>query len=70
MVEAINLPLEIFESILSIGVWIKTVGAFIILWIIFHIVSLIVTRKKMKELYQIKHDMKRIERKIDKLLKK
>jgi len=53
-----------------IALWMQTLGILIILWIIFQIITLIVNRKKRKALYALQEDMKRIERKLDKVLKK
>ncbi len=51
-----------------VGLWLQALGVIVIAWIIFQIISLIINRKRMKEIYSIKKDMKRIEGKIDKIL--
>jgi len=53
-----------------IALWMQTLGVLIILWIVFQVIALIVNRKKRKALYALQEDMKRIERKLDKVLKK
>ena len=53
----------------KLGIWIQALGVAVILWIIFQSVILWLNAKRMKELYKIKEDMKRIEGKINKLLK-
>lgn len=72
--EAVNVSADVIGDIVSavgyIGLWIQAIGLIVILWIIFHVVSLIFNRKRRKILYQIRGDLERIERKINKLLKK
>lgn len=61
------------ETIIEIGkmfLYLQTLGIIIIFWITFNIISLIVNRKKRKALYAIRNDLKRIETKLDKLIKK
>ena len=52
----------------KIGLWLQAVGLIVVAWIIFSIIELLSNRKRMKEVYKIKEDMKRIEGKIDKIL--
>lgn len=70
IVNVADAPIEIINEIGKIGRWLEALGLIIILWIIFQIVSLVINRKRMKEIYIIKKDMKRIEGKIDKILNK
>ena len=60
---------SIITEIGSIALWLQTLGIIVVLWIIFEIIAFWFNRKRMQEVYKIKHDMKRIERKIDKILK-
>ncbi len=53
----------------KIGLWLQALGAIVVLWLIFEIIALLVNRKRMKEVYAIKDDMKRIEGKIDDIRK-
>ena len=53
-----------------IGLWIQALGLIIILWIVFQVISLISGRKKRKKIYEIDERLKRIEGKIDKVLKR
>ena len=53
-----------------IGLWLSAVGAIVILWLIFQITNFFINRKRMKAIYHIKIDMKRMEDKLDKLLAK
>ncbi|MEK6800609.1 MAG: hypothetical protein AABY10_06550 [Nanoarchaeota archaeon] len=52
----------------KIGLWLQAIGVVIILWTILHIVNWFLNRKRLKEIYSIKEDIKRIEEKIDKIL--
>ena len=54
----------------TVGLWLQAVGIVVILWIIFQIIAYIYNRRRMREIYNIKKDMIRIERKIDKILHK
>ena len=61
---------DVITEIGKIGLWLKTAGIIFILWIIFQVINFIINRKRMREIYNIKDDMKRIEKKIDKIPKK
>jgi biopolymer transport protein ExbB/TolQ len=68
--EVVNTSGDILIRLGQIGLWIQALGLAIVIWIIFHIISLIITGKRIKEVHQIKEDMKRMENKLDRLLKK
>ena len=53
----------------KIGLWLQAIGLVVIIWIIFESVILYLNYKRMKEVYKIKDDMKRIEEKLDKVIK-
>ena len=65
-----DIPLTIAEQLGVLGLWMKAVGIIVILWIVFQSVNFFLNRRRIKELYKIKEDMKRIEGKIDRILKK
>jgi hypothetical protein len=65
-----EIPTEIFFEIGRIILWLQAIGVVVIVWIIFELIALIVNRKKRKAIYSIKNDLVRIEKKIDKILKK
>lgn len=65
-----DIPTEIILEIGRIALWMQTLGIIVLLWIVFNIITLIVNRKKRKAIDKIQKDLKRIETKIDKLLKK
>ena len=58
---------DIVVEIGKIGLWLQAVGGLVLLWIAFQVVSFIYNRKKRNELRQIRLDLKRIEKKINKL---
>lgn len=60
--------LQTVSEVGQIGIWLQTLGIIVILWIIFQIISLIMTWNKMKLLNSLMSDLKRIETKIDKKL--
>ncbi len=61
---------DVITALGQVGLWLQTIGAIVILWIIFQIIAWKYNRKRMKEVYAIKDDMKRIEKKIDRILQK
>jgi FtsZ-interacting cell division protein ZipA len=68
VINVADVPIEVISEIGKIGNWLEALGIIVILWIIFQAISLWTNRKRMKEIYLIKEDMKRIESKIDKIL--
>ncbi len=61
---------DLVKDIGQIGLWIQGVGLIIILWIIFEIIILINNRIRRKQLYIIEDRLKKLENKIDNLIKK
>lgn len=54
----------------KVGLWIQAVGLFIVLWIIFQIILLFYNARRMRQVLEIRKDMKRIEHKLDEVIKK
>lgn len=54
----------------NIALWLQALGGIIVIWLVFQIVNFFINRKRMKEIYTIKDDMKRMESKLDKLIEK
>lgn len=50
-----------------IGLWLDTIGLIVILWIIFQLTSFIINKKNRNTLKDIRIDIKRLEKKVDKL---
>lgn len=69
--EVINTTSELMPEILfeigELATWLQAIGVVILLWIIFNVVYLLISLKKNKYLKQIQKDIKRLERKINKL---
>lgn len=61
---------SIVKELFQLGLWLKAVGAVVILWILFQFINFFINRNRMKEIFNIKKDMKRMEKKLDKLLNK
>jgi len=72
--EIINLAPDTIADLItqlgSIGKWIQAVGIVVILWLIFEIIILINNRIRRKQLYKIEEQLKGIEKKLDKVLKR
>jgi hypothetical protein len=62
--------LEIATSLGSIAIWLKTLGLLAIIWIVLTVANWLMNRKRLKEVYEIRKDMVRIEGKLDKAIKK
>jgi biopolymer transport protein ExbB/TolQ len=65
-----DVSVELIHTVGNMALWLQGLGIIIVLWIVFQLVSLYLNRKKVKEIYKIKDDIKRIEGKIDKIIKK
>lgn len=61
---------RILAELGSVLLWLQALGIVLVLWIVFQLITLYFHRKRMREIYKIKEDMKRIEGKIDRLLRK
>jgi len=61
---------DVLIEVGKVASWVEAIGFLIVLWIVFQVVGLIVNRKKRKALYMIRDDLKRIEGKLDRVLKK
>jgi hypothetical protein len=60
--------LQTISEVGQIGLWLQTLGVIVVLWLIFQIISLIITWNKMKMLNKMMNDLKRLETKIDRKL--
>lgn len=65
-IEDANIILELGK----LGKWIQAVGLLVILWIVFNAINMYFNRKRRKLLERIDMDVKRLEEKVDKLLRK
>ena len=53
-----------------IGLWIQAVGLIVVLWIIIQAITLYFNRRRRKMIEEIREDVKKIGKKIDKLSRK
>lgn len=60
----------VIGTIGNIALWLQAIGIVAAILIIAEIVSFYLNARRYQQLIKIKHDMIRIERKIDKILKK
>ena len=68
--EVVEIPVSLIARMGEIALWLQAVGVIIVIWIAFLIVNFIINRKRIKEIYKIKDDMKRMEKKLDMVIKK
>jgi len=65
--EVLSATPEIVLELGRIGKWVQAIGLLVILWIIFHVITMYFNRKRRKMIEEIREDVKKISRKIDKL---
>jgi hypothetical protein len=70
MVDIGEVSVKILNEIGQIGLWLNAAGFIFILWIIFQIISLIANRKKLKEIAGLRDDIKILDAKLNKVIKK
>ena len=54
----------------TLASWLQALGILLIVWLVFQVISLIVNLKKKKLLELIRSDIKKLERKVDRISKK
>jgi purine-cytosine permease-like protein len=70
--EVLLQPQEVLDIILelgNLGRWVQAVGLLVILWIVVQIINLFFNRRRRLAIYEIRDDLKRVERKLDRLSK-
>ena len=60
--------LDLLGKLGYVALWLQALGVILIIWIIAEAFAFYYNRKRLKEVYNIKKDMARIEGKIDKIL--
>ena len=65
-----DLTADLLTRIGDVGLWLQAIGIIAVLWIVLSIINWIINSRRLKLLSKIMEDMKRIERKIDRLKKK
>ena len=70
VLEPINLSektaITLVERIGSIGHWLQAIGAILVIWIIFQVISFIIERKRVKTLKEINSRLEKIEKNLSK----
>jgi len=59
---------DVFIQLGTIGKWIQAIGLLVVLWIVFHVITLIMNRKKRKAIYSLVERTENIEKKVDMLI--
>jgi len=68
--EVVGTSGDILKELGSVGRWLQAVGVVVVLWVVFELFSFIINWKRWKVLRTYQKDIKRIERKLDKVLEK
>lgn len=66
----VNVSANVLTEVGKIGNWLQALGIVVILWLIFQIVALIWNRRNHSTIRDLKRDIERLEKKIDKLAKR
>lgn len=61
---------ELVSKVGDLITWLQAIGAAVVLWLIFNVVSLIINLKRKKYLKEIESKLDRIEKKINRLGKR
>ncbi len=59
---------EILAQVGTIALWLQAIGGIVVLWIIFQGVGFYLNMKRFRKMENILGDMKRMERKLDKII--
>ena len=54
----------------KVGSWLQAIGLIVVLWIIFQIISGVINRRNHNTIKDLKKDVERLEKKIDRLSKR
>ena len=69
----LNVSTEVLTDVVlevgKIGLWLQTIGALVIVWLIFQIVNYILGKNKKKVLEDISKRLDKMDRKLNKLIK-
>jgi hypothetical protein len=68
--EVVEIPVALLGKVGQIALWLQAVGVILVIWMIFLVVNFILNRKRIKEIYTIKKDMAKMDKKLDLLLKR
>jgi len=68
--EVTDVLADVVLQIGQIALWLQALGIVVLVWIIFQAINLFINKKRINQILEIRGDVKRIENKIDKILKK
>lgn len=68
--EIVNVSTGVISEVGRIGNWMEALGIGLIIWLVLQLISYAYNRKRIQEIFEIRKDMNRIEKKIDSLLNK
>ena len=63
-------PLTLVAQVGNIALWLQALGGVVVLWIIFQGFGFYYNLRRFKKIAHIQEDMKRMEKKLDKILAK
>ncbi len=69
VVEALSSTSELVLEVGKIGMWVQAVGLFVIVWIIIQLSNFFLNRKRLSTLRKMEFNLRRLEKKIDKISK-
>lgn len=65
-----NASTNLITEVGKIGNWFQAVGLVVVIWIIVQVIIVIINRRNHNTIKDLKKDVERLEKKIDKLIKK
>lgn len=68
--EFLNASAGFIAEVGRIGNWLQALGIVILLGIIFQVIGILYNRKRVKEVKEMRENLVKIERKLDKILRK
>ena len=66
----VDVSANVLTEVGKIGNWLQAIGAIIVLWIIFQMISIILARKNHDTIKDLKKNVERLEKKVDLLIGK
>ena len=61
---------DVIVKLGSIGLWLQAIGLIVVLWLIIQIINWIMNAKRMKKFERMEERLERIEKKVDRALKR
>jgi hypothetical protein len=68
--EVVNVSSGLVLEVGKLALWAKAAGIAVLLWVLFEAIALYLNWKRWKSIGKIMEDMKRLERKLDRAIKK